>query len=84
MESITARLYRDVLKKAKLRGIIRQDMDEGLVSFCLDNMIIMFQFSFTSDYYRERMRIFLGDSCTDDEKIISGIMDFVRRALGPQ
>jgi AcrR family transcriptional regulator len=82
MESITAELYCEVIKKAKQKGIINPETDEQLVSFCLDNLIVMFQFSFTSDYYKERMKIFLGqDALDDEERIIQGIISFVKKAL---
>ncbi|MCQ1529485.1 TetR/AcrR family transcriptional regulator [Lutispora saccharofermentans] len=82
MESITARLYAQILRKAKEQGAISPDIDEQLVSFCLDNLLVMFQFSFTSDYYKDRMKIFLGDDgVRDEERIIEGIMKFVRKAL---
>ena len=82
MESITAMLYCDFIRKAKASGTVSRDTDEQLVSFCLDNLIIMFQFSFTSDYYKERMKIFLGPETTnDEERIIQGVMSFARKAL---
>ncbi|MGE5679158.1 MAG: TetR/AcrR family transcriptional regulator [Pseudomonadota bacterium] len=81
MESITARLYYDFISRAKASGIVRADIDVKLMSFCLDNLILMFQFSFTSDYYKERMKIFLGSDADDDEKLIQGVMDFIRKAL---
>ncbi|MEA4963426.1 TetR/AcrR family transcriptional regulator [Lutispora sp.] len=82
MESITAKLYAQILRKAKEQGTISPDIDDQLVSFCLDNLLVMFQFSFTSDYYKDRMKIFLGDDgVKDEERIIEGIMEFVRKAL---
>lgn len=82
MESITAELYCDVIKRAKQKGLIDPETDEQLVSFCLDNLILMFQFSFTSDYYKERMRIFLGpEAMEDEERIIQGVIGFVKKAL---
>ena len=82
LESITAKLYSDVMKAGKQKGIINPETDEQLIAFCLDNLIVMFQFSFTSDYYKERMKIFLGpDAMNDDERIIQGIMAIVEKAL---
>lgn len=82
MESITAKLYAKVLKKAKEEGTISPDADEQLISFCLDNLLVMFQFSFTSDYYKERMKVFLGDDgAQDEERIIKGITQFIKKAL---
>ena len=82
LESITAELYRKIIRKAKQEGLVCKEIDEGVASFCLDNLIIMFQFSFTSDYYKKRMEIFIGNQTTkDDEDIIQGIMKFIKRAL---
>lgn len=82
MESITAKLYCDFISRAKTSGSVSQEVDAQLVSFCLDNLILMFQFSFTSDYYKERMKIFLGSEAADDEeRIIQGVMGFIRKAL---
>lgn len=82
LEEITAKLYRDVIERAKQKGVVDPDMDEHILSFCLDNLIIMYQFSFTSDYYKERMKIFLGsDIASDDEKVVQGIMKFVKKAM---
>lgn len=82
MESITAKLYAKVLKKAKEEGTISPDIDEQLISFYLDNLLVMFQFSFTSDYYKERMKVFLGEEgAQDEDKIIKGITQFIKKAL---
>jgi TetR/AcrR family transcriptional regulator len=82
MESITAELYCNIINKAKERGIISPDADTQLLSFCLDNLIVMFQFSFTSDYYKERMKIFLGpEAMENEERIIQGVLRFIKKAL---
>ena len=81
LEDITAALYRSILQKAADRGQIDPQIDINVVSFCLDNLIVMFQFSYTSDYYRNRMRIFLGDENPDEEDLIEKVMRFIRRAL---
>lgn len=82
MESITAGFYREVLVKAKKEGRISQDINEGLMSFFIDNLVLMFQFSFASDYYKQRMAIFLGGDMLDDtENIIMGMMKFIKKAL---
>jgi hypothetical protein len=39
----------------------------------------MLQYSYTSDYFKERMKIFLGsDALADDEKLVRGVMGFIR------
>lgn len=82
MESITAHFYRALMAEAKKDGIISSGLDEYVTSLCIDNLMVMLQFSYTSDYYKERMKIFAGeDALENDEKIIEGTMRFIRGAL---
>lgn len=81
LEDITSKLYRSILKKAQDEGRIDANIDINVVSFCLDNLIMMFQYSYTSDYYRNRMQIFLGDDEPDEEDLIEKVMLFIKRAL---
>jgi TetR/AcrR family transcriptional regulator len=84
MESISARFYQNLLVQGKADGTVDPDLDEKMASFCLDNLILMLQYSNTSEYFKERMRIFTGDDIFDnDEKTIQGIMRFIRGALSP-
>ena len=42
----------------------------------------MLQYSYTSDYFKERMKIFLGpEALDDDEKMVHGVVGFIRGAL---
>lgn len=81
LEDIIADLYRSILKKAQAEGNIDPEVDINVVSFCLDNLIVMFQYSYTSDYYKNRMKIFLGEDDPDEEDIIEKVMRFIKRAL---
>ncbi len=41
------------------------------------------QFSYTSEYYKERLRTFIGeDALEDDDRVIRGMMDFIRPRSG--
>ncbi len=84
LESLTVKLYRTMLESAKRKGQVRDDMDLGAAAFCVDNLILNFQFSITSSYYQARLRIFLGIADgeePDTRALISEIMKFIRRAL---
>jgi TetR/AcrR family transcriptional regulator len=84
LESVTVDLYRKAIASAMSRGELRAGLDPGAAAFCLDNLIMMFQFSFASDYYRDRLRLFLGlgeDADIDEEALIEAMLDFARRAL---
>ncbi len=82
IETISAGFYRQLLSEAKREGSINKEMDEYVAALCIDNLILLLQFSYTTEYFRERMKIFAGaDALDNDEKIIDGIMRFIRGAL---
>ncbi len=81
-ETITAHYYHEILNQAKAEGYISGDLDEKVTSFCIDNLIVLLQFSYASEYFTERMKIFAGeDILENDDKIVKGIMRFIRGAL---
>ena len=82
METITNELYSQILKNAKDKDEISGDIDENLMAFYIHNLLVMYQFSLTSNYYKERMEIFLGEeTCKDNEKIIMAMVEYIRKAL---
>lgn len=83
LEMITPDLLRSVIKQAKADGKVRNDIDERVASFVIDNIFMMYQFSFSSDYYKERMKIYLGEEAQNDiDRVEVSILIFIRRALG--
>jgi AcrR family transcriptional regulator len=84
LEAVSVELYRKILASAQRRNEARADLDIGVAVFCLDNLILLFQWSFASDYYRDRLRIFLGlgpDEALDEEGLIDAIVDFASKAI---
>jgi hypothetical protein len=50
----------------------------------IDNILVLTQFSYTSEYFKERLKLFIGqDALVDDERIVKGVMDFIKNALMP-
>ncbi|PKL24879.1 MAG: AcrR family transcriptional regulator [Spirochaetae bacterium HGW-Spirochaetae-3] len=85
LEAVTADLYRRMFDAGKASGELRPGVDPGYAAFCVDNLIVMFQFSYSSDYYRDRMRIMLGltdDEAVDDERLIACIVGMARDSFG--
>lgn len=84
IEEMSASFYRRLLDGAAARGELRPGLELGAAAFCLDNLLLLFQFSFSSAYYRDRLRIFLGlgmDEEPDEEGLIRSIVEFARGAL---
>jgi len=83
LEMITPNLLSSVIKQAKIEGKVRSDVDERVAAFVIDNIFMMYQFSFSSDYYKERMKIYLGEEMQNDiDQVEVSILQFIRRALG--
>jgi len=82
METISSGFYRALIKKAAADEQLDPAIDDRVASFCLDNLIMMLQYSYTSDYFKERMKIFIGpEAVLDDERIIREMMRFIRGAF---
>lgn len=83
LESLSAKCYIEMISSAKKEGTIASDVDSNLSAFLLDNLFMTLQFSYATVYYKERMKIYLGDDVfEDDEAVVNSVMKFIRRALG--
>ncbi|MBI9088956.1 MAG: TetR/AcrR family transcriptional regulator [Desulfobacterium sp.] len=84
LETITAGLYHRLIKEAQDQGIVSSSIDPCVGAFCIDNLIVMLQYAYASDYFAQRLKIFVGEDALDnDEKMVRGIMLFIRKALAP-
>ncbi|MBI9012392.1 MAG: TetR/AcrR family transcriptional regulator [Clostridiales bacterium] len=82
LESISMDLYQNVIENAKAKREMDPSIDTGMFSFLVDNLIMMYQFSFTSEYYKQRMKLFLGDRLYENEKKqINEILKILRKAI---
>lgn len=82
IEGISAKVYSEFIAKAQADGDIRQDMDPRMFAFFFDNLLMMLQFSYCCDYYRERFKIYCGnDVLFDDEKVVSELLKFIESAF---
>ncbi len=82
MEGHMAVFLRRIIGQAKQAGEIEPGLNEDFLAFCIDNLLMMFQFSFSSEYYRQRMRLYLGEKLSEDgEELIRQSVGFVRNQL---
>lgn len=83
IESMSSAVYTRLLENAKDTGKVRSDMDCRMFAFFFDNLLMMLQFSYCCEYYKERMKIYCGeDILGDDEKMIREMMSFMSAAMG--
>ena len=72
-------------EKGQQEGLIRTDIPATKAAFLFDNIMMMLQFAFAGDYYKERYRVYTGlepDDPAGDEILIDEVMAFLRGALG--
>ncbi|NCC67613.1 MAG: TetR/AcrR family transcriptional regulator [Clostridia bacterium] len=82
IEGLTAQVYAKFIEAAKADGDIRDDIDPRLFAFFFDNLLMMLQFSYSCDYYRERFKTFCGDEILeDDEKVVAELLKFMESAF---
>ena len=85
IEGLSAEAYRAVIEKGQQEGLIRTDIPATKAAFLFDNIMMMLQFAFAGDYYKERYRVYTGlepDDPAGDEILINEVMAFLRGALG--
>jgi len=84
METVSSSYYKSLLSAAIKQGLVDKKISVDTASFCLDNIILLLQFSYSSDYYMERMKIFAGaGSQKDDKRIREEIMYILKKILAP-
>ena len=82
LETISAKTYKALIKQAKDDGEIGSDVDEGYLAFFLDNLFLTLQFSYASEYYKERMKIYLGSrSASNDEQTRTALLTLLKGAF---
>lgn len=83
VETHTSTIYITAIAQALASGDVRGDLDPRMFAFFLDNLLMMLQFSFSCEYYKERLCIYTGVNIDelDDEKIVSQLLKFVESAF---
>ncbi len=82
MENTASELYATYIKEAQDAGVVRKDIDARYFAFFLDNLFISLQFSYACEYYKERMKLFIGEEVFDnDELVVEQLMKFIRGAF---
>ena len=83
IEEISERAYSTFIRQAQASGEVRSDMDPRMFAFFMDNLLMMLQFSYCCDYYRERFKIHCGDDVlADDERVVTELLRFLTSAFG--
>jgi TetR/AcrR family transcriptional regulator len=81
-EGLSARCYSALLAEARAAGLVRPDLDEDFGAFCLDNVFMALQFSYSSGYYALRKSVYLGErKDADDRTMIEQTIAFLKHGF---
>ncbi|MGE4583562.1 MAG: TetR/AcrR family transcriptional regulator [Sphaerochaeta sp.] len=84
IEAVSAQMYSDLIREGQQTGEIRKDIHPAMAAFLMDNLFISLQFSYTSEYFRQRFRLFLGDEIEENDSFVRNQMvHFLCSALKP-
>jgi len=83
IEGNTSQIYTALVEKAQAEGLIKYQGSPKMFSFFFDSLLIMLQFSFSCEYYKERIKIFCGEDVFDNkEELADNFMRFMAGAIG--
>lgn len=83
IEEKTSLIYAELIKRAIDEGKAHFPGNPKMFAFFFDSLLMMLQFSFSCEYYRERIKIFCGEDIFEDrERIAENFMIFMANALG--
>ncbi|MBQ9459418.1 MAG: TetR/AcrR family transcriptional regulator [Oscillospiraceae bacterium] len=83
IEGRSAAVYAAMMERALAAGEPKGTPDARLFAFFFDSLLMTLQFSYSCDYYRERMKIYCGgESPDDDRRMTEEFLRFMCGALG--
>lgn len=83
IEGTTSKKYVKIITDALAKGDVRQDMDPRLFAFFMDNLLTTLQFSYTCDYYRNRLEIYTGVNVEElsEDQVVTQLLKFLESAF---
>lgn len=81
IEGLSSEVYARRIAEAQSAGDVRADMDPRLFAFFFDSLLMMMQFSYCCDYYRERFRVYCGEAAENDALVASQLLKFLESAF---
>lgn len=84
IEGRAATVYTKFIEQAKEEGVIRDDIDPALFALFFDNLLMMVHFSYASEYYKERFKLYGGENILDeeyDERVRQQLLKFIGGAM---
>lgn len=81
LEQFTSGAYVELMKRGQKEGDLRTDIPAEMLAFHLDNIFIMLQYSFASDYFEQRRSMYFEGIEDSDEALLDRSMQLITSAL---
>lgn len=83
IESKRSTIYITTIAQALVKEEVRNDLDPRLFAYFLDNLLTTLQFSYTCDYYREKLKIYTGVDVIEnnEEQVLNQLLKFIESAF---
>nr|WP_120491944.1 TetR/AcrR family transcriptional regulator [Corynebacterium lactis] len=82
LERFTSSAYVGLISAAQEAGDVRRDISAETIAWLIDDIFMHFQYSLTSEYFRQRRQLYLRDLPV--EEVISETSEFIRSAIAPR
>lgn len=83
IEGVSAKVYTQLVKKAQEDGKCSTKANPALFAFIFDSILMMVQFSFSCDYYKERLKLYCGEEIFNNKQLLeNNLVLFVLQAFG--
>lgn len=83
IEGKTSFIYAKLVEKAQKEGLISYEGSPQSFAFFFDSLPMMLQFSFSCEYYKERLKIFCGEDILQrKETLANHFLEIMKRAIG--
>lgn len=83
IEVNTSKIYTALVEKAQAEGKIAYNGNSKMFSFFFDSLLMMLQFSFSCEYYKERIKIFCGEDIFENKEMLAdNFLEFMAGAIG--
>lgn len=82
VEGVTADLYASLIERAQKQGVVKKDLEPRYFAFFLDNLFMLLQFSYSCEYYKERLKLYVGENAIKDDALMCAqLVKFIRGAF---
>lgn len=82
MAAVSAKIYTQSIIEGQKTGDVRKDIDPDFFAFLLDSLFMTLQFSYASDYYKQRYALYNGEGIFDDDEfMVEQTLKFIKAAF---